>query len=306
MTYASSDPATIEQELAETRARLDTHLGELTKRLSPGQLLDEGLDYLRHGQGAQFARNLGGQLRDNPLPVAVTGIGLAWLMGVSAMSGNRHRDASSPPGSAYDDVAARAQQAGDTLTRLTDEAEDDFKTRVAEARAQVLGLQREAMETASAYVDRVQQALDNAQRTARERLAQMGQAAGEWGEAVADRTRRTGEAVAQAAYQGRDAASRAGAAIAEAVERNPMLLGAMGLTAGVLLAALLPVTEPEKALTAPAGNALRAAADEVVERGKRAAEAAAAAAHEEMTSETHEPRTLHPEERTADALDPAR
>jgi hypothetical protein len=288
VTYESSDPAVIERELAESRARLDTHLDQLTKRLSPGQLIDDGLDYLRHGQGAEFVRNLGGQLRDNPLPVALTGIGLSWLMAASAMSGNGRAPYSGAPGS-FDDVAARAQRAGDTLTRLADESEETFKTRVAEARAQVLGLERNAMEAASVFADRVQQAFDSAQQAARERLAQIGQTASEWGEAVADRTRRTGEAMAQAAGQSRDAVSRAATAISDAVDQNPMLLGAMGLTAGVLLAALLPVTEQEEAVAAPIGDAIRSAADQAIERGKRAAEAAAAAAHREMTSEADEP-----------------
>jgi hypothetical protein len=295
VTYTGSDPAAIERDLAETRARLDAHLGELTKRLSPGQLIDDGLDYLRHGQGAQFARNLGGQLRDNPLPVAVAGIGLAWLMAVTAISGNRGSVGWRGDGSGGgfrdtgDDVAERAQSAGDSLTRLADETEDDFRGRVAEARAHVLGLQREAMETVSAYADRVQQALDSVRQTTRERLAQMGQSAREWGEAVGDRTRRTGEAMSQAARQSRDKVSRAAAAISETLDQNPMLLGAVGLTAGMLLAALLPLTEQEEALAAPFGGAIRSAADEVVERGRRAAEAATAAAHREMTSEPGEP-----------------
>lgn len=286
MTYESSDPSTIERELAETRARLDTRLDQLTKRLTPGQLIDDGLNYLRHGQGADFARNLGSQLRDNPLPVALTGIGLTWLMAVSAISAGNGRATSRPAERGFDDIADRALRAGDSLTRNAEESEEDFKTRVAQARAQVLGLQRETMETAAIFADRVQQALDNARQTARERLAQMGQAASELGQTVADRTRRTGEAMAEAAEQGRDAVSRASAAIAETIDRNPMLLGAMGLTAGVVLAALLPVSEQEEALVAPAADAIRSAADHVVERGTRAAEAAAAAAHHELTSDT--------------------
>lgn len=281
MTYDSSDPATIEQELAETRARLDSHLTELSNRLSPGQLVDDGLDYLRHGQGAQFAHNLGSQVRDNPLPVALTGIGLAWLVASSALSGpdaSRRR-----VGAAPDDVAARARRAGDSLVRLTDEAEDVFKLRVAEARAQVFGLQREATEAGAAFVDRVQQALDSAQQSAREGLAAVGQTASEWSAAVTDRTQRTGEAVGQAARDGRDMALRTGAAIADTVNRNPMLLGALGLTAGVLLAALLPPTEQEEMLVAPVGGAIRQVAGEAVERGKRAAEAAAESAYQQIT-----------------------
>ena len=139
--------------------------------------------------------------------------------------------------------------------------------------------------TAHAFADRVQETLSNAQQAARERLAEMGQAASEWGAAVSDRTRRTGEAMGEAARQGRDMASRTGSAIVETLEQNPMLLGAVGLTAGVLLAALLPATAQEEALAAPLGDAVRSAAGEAVERGKRAAEAAAVTAYEEALSD---------------------
>jgi hypothetical protein len=34
----------------------------------------------REGGGAEFGRNLAGTVRGNPVPVALLGIGLAWLM----------------------------------------------------------------------------------------------------------------------------------------------------------------------------------------------------------------------------------
>jgi hypothetical protein len=216
VTYDSSDPATIERQLAETRGRLDTHLEELTSRLSPGQLLDDGLNYLRRGQGAQFARNLGAEFRDNPLPVALTGVGLVWLMATSALTWNKGNRPSrftggdrGPTRNAVYDIAASAQRAGDSLTCLTDESQDAFRMRVAEARAQVLGLQREAAETTAAFVDRVQQALDTAQQSVQERLEQMRQTGREWGSAMADQTRQAGETIGHAAEHGRELVTRA-------------------------------------------------------------------------------------------------
>lgn len=292
MTYDSSDPATIERELAETRARLDTHLEELTGRLSPGQLLDDGLNSLRRGQGAEFARNLGAELRDNSLPVALTGVGLVWLMATSALTWNRGNrpsrftdDYRGPTRSAVDDIAARAQRAGDSLTCLADESQDTFRMRVAEARAQVLGLQREPAEKTAVFVDRVQQALDTAKQSVQEQLEQMRQTGREWGSAMVDQTRQAGETIGNAAEHGRESVTRAGNTIAETVNENPLLLGALGVAAGVLLAALLPVTEQEEALVAPVGGAIRRATDEVVDRGRRAAEAAAAAAYQGVLEE---------------------
>jgi hypothetical protein len=263
----TADTANIERDLAETRVRLGNHLEELTRRLSPGQLLDDGLAYLRNGQGAAFARNLGSDLRDNPLPVALTGIGLAWLAIASGVSRNTNGSRDVVP---YDqaeawrgtsDVAGRAHRAGEAVTRAAQETEDAFRARVAEARAGVLGLQQEAAETASAFANRVEQALATAQNTAREGL---------------DRVRRSAEAVG-------DAAQRAGGGIADTFGENPLLLGALGLAAGTLLGAVLPRTSQEEALMEPAtkwaAGAARDAADEAIARGTRAVDAAASAAY---------------------------
>ena len=63
--------------------RVEARIGEIKDKLSPGQLLDEALSYTKHG-GAHFASNLGGQITANPLPAALVGIGLAWLISSTA------------------------------------------------------------------------------------------------------------------------------------------------------------------------------------------------------------------------------
>ncbi len=86
MSSTSSEPGRIERELEQTRARLDGHLSELGQ-LSPGQLLDDAMRYFRGAEGAEFGRNLARSVRGNPLPAALTGIGLTWLMASSPRPG---------------------------------------------------------------------------------------------------------------------------------------------------------------------------------------------------------------------------
>jgi Protein of unknown function (DUF3618) len=299
----TSDPATIERDLGNVRTRLSNHLDELSRRLSPGQLLDEGLAYVRDGQGAAFMRNLGSGVRDNPLPVALTGIGLTWLAFASSMSVNGGGSRAMVPydqaqawRDAADDVAGRAQRAGEALTRTAGETQDAFQERVAEARARVLGLQRDASETAAVFADRVQQAMTRAQQSMRASLetAQQSVQAGLEGaqrgvRAGMNRVRRGTDAVGDAAQWGRDYAARTGSGVSDALGDNPLLLGALGIAAGALLGALLPRSSQEEAVIGPAAgwaaNAAREAADEVVTRGARAADAAATAAYQAAVGE---------------------
>ena len=73
-------PDTILAEIERTRGEMDTTLTAIEQRLTPGQLVDQGLDYLRNTGANEFVHNLGGQVKNNPMPIALVGIGIAWLM----------------------------------------------------------------------------------------------------------------------------------------------------------------------------------------------------------------------------------
>lgn len=73
-------PEEILAEIERTRTDMDATLSAIEHRLTPGQLVDQGIDYLRHSGANEFVANLGGSVKHNPLPVALVSIGLAWLM----------------------------------------------------------------------------------------------------------------------------------------------------------------------------------------------------------------------------------
>ena len=91
MTDSTVEQAQIERGLERTRARMDSRLSELQERLSPGQIIDDLMGYVRGSEGADFIQNLMTSVRSNPIPAALTGIGLAWLM-----ASNSHPGAGSP------------------------------------------------------------------------------------------------------------------------------------------------------------------------------------------------------------------
>jgi ElaB/YqjD/DUF883 family membrane-anchored ribosome-binding protein len=76
---AQRDPAELEREIDETRADISRVIDALGERLSPGQLLDQALGMVK-AHGGEFAGNLGRTAKYNPVPLLLTGVGLAWLM----------------------------------------------------------------------------------------------------------------------------------------------------------------------------------------------------------------------------------
>ncbi len=192
----TDDPDVIERDLQETRSRLDTRLSELGKRLSPGQIVDEGLDLLRTREGVDFTRNLGVAVRERPIPVALVGIGLAWLMS-GARDPAAYREShlrTTRLRSPQDDLMTRAWTAGQSVVRQTGESDVDYRSRVTDARGKVLGVARSAQETAESYAERVQEALfaardriSGAVSGASERISSMGASLGDAMQSASDR-----------------------------------------------------------------------------------------------------------------------
>src|SRR5438552_18200642 len=76
----------LEREAEETRCQLAGTLEELRDRMTPGHVVDELVDYTRSGPAAEFLRNLGSEVRENPMPLVLIGIGKAGVMAASSLT----------------------------------------------------------------------------------------------------------------------------------------------------------------------------------------------------------------------------
>ena len=75
----------LEREAEATRARIAATLTELRARISPGQMLDEAIDYARDGNGADLLR----AVRQGSIPptkvCVITGCGSTMLREVESL-----------------------------------------------------------------------------------------------------------------------------------------------------------------------------------------------------------------------------
>ena len=288
MSDTTSDPAAIERDLEQTRSRLDHRLEELQSRLSPGQVIDEAMAYFRTSQGADFGRNLAESVRDNPLPAALVGIGIVWLMA----SGRRTEPRAAPRDGAYDELHARVRTAGAGVMRLPEETETSWRDRVDEARGRVLGLTRQAQESTESFGQRITDALSAAKDGLTRQMHDLHDRAaagtGAARDAVGTLAGQARDTVGDWAESGRAAMAGSGGALAGLAE-NPVVLGAIGLAAGALLGTLVPQSaQEERALADTAGAAretLRGAAQQAMDRGRQAAQAALDAGRETAQQE---------------------
>ena len=155
----SRRPDEILAEIDRTRGEMDRTLSAIEHRLTPGQLVDQGLDYLRHSGANEFVQNLGGTAKQNPLPMALAGIGIAWLMALG------RQPAQPQQGFGFTSSAASGGGMRESMGSMKDKASGAMQgvsERVGSAKEQLSGSMGSMRERAGQMTDTARQQWDRA------------------------------------------------------------------------------------------------------------------------------------------------
>jgi hypothetical protein len=145
----------IARELETTRRDIARTLRELEQRLAPGELFQQAVDYFRRTGAPEFTQNLGRGVRDNPMPVVLSAVGLGWLM----WSSQRPPRSTQESVGSGQGVASSAKETGrSTLGAATDTGRRALE-RASEARSA-------ASERGAALAERARGATDGARQRA--------------------------------------------------------------------------------------------------------------------------------------------
>jgi len=205
-TNGERKPDQILAEIDRTRGEMDRTLSEIEQRLTPGQLVDQGIDYLRHSGANEFVQNLGGAAKQNPMPVALVGIGLAWLMALGRQPAQPSYD--------YDyESSGSGSGIGQKLGSMKDKAS---------------GMMQSASDALSSTKDRLSGTMSSAKGTMSGTMGSMRDSASH----VTDTARHQWE--------------RARGGVDYLVHEQPLALGAIGLAIGAILGAAAPRTRAEE------------------------------------------------------------
>ena len=307
MDPGNKSASEIENEVEQTRARVTETIEALRDRMSPGQMVDQVMEYARGSGGADFMRNFGTSVRDNPLPVALVGLGVGWLLlsgdrksspgraemlALPAPMGNDSRAArfTSYPGASYAGAAdqgtgmragARAKVSG-----VADSAREGMES-IGDAASDMADRARGAASravdaiagVASGAADTVSGAASGAAGTA-SRLADGVSDAASGAAGTADhllhRARDTAGRAAESGSAGAGAlATSARRGWSRMAEEQPLLMGALGLAIGAALGAVLPRTRTEDELMGRTSDELTERAGTMAQDGmERVAEVA--------------------------------
>ena len=291
----------IEDDVNQSRHRLNETLSQLGSKLSPGQMLDEGLGLLQ-GQAGQFAGKLGRQVRDNPLPVVLIGAGIAWLIVSNRQNSMQRLERDSED--LYHQRRYRSiEEARWATPRMPSETDEAYEERVHTAYTQALGLKQLAGEAAHDFKERVQRTVEGIQyaatragsrisRTFKGTGRRLGGALSSAGKGVGgayagsreklgsfatSSKERLGTLASDAkhfteeqAQHLRETAEEARYRAERFYDQTPLAAGAIALAVGALVGSLTPLSSPERrTLRGVADTAVRTGAD-LAERGSRA------------------------------------
>ena len=278
MTYSEQ----LERETQSCRDELADTLDELRARMTPGEVVDQLVDYAKDTTGGLFFENLKQQVANNPLPVALMGAGFAWLMFGKGMNASRlrqstasvadkvrHRTATvadkgrdwmsdsaeavmAGRGEAFDRASAVGSQASDTASAAAAEARERIRAgrdAMSEAAADAASRAKEEMGDATAQVkDAASQVKDTTvhlKDAATAAGAAFGDSVSDTYDRAAASTSRTASAMAGSASKIGKGAVASSRDVMDFCRDQPLLLAGVGLAVGAVIGAWLPRTQAE-------------------------------------------------------------
>lgn len=258
-------PEEIESDIHQARARLDETLHELEERFSPQQLMNTTYEYLRHGGANDFASTLGRTIKENPLPVMLTGAGLVWLI-VAQRNSERDDDyyqagyATRPMGASHlpvpsDDMSVHAARSASgvggpsvtgagTTTMGHDPASVGASATHSHATPSV-GSDQGMTGKAKEMLGKVKERTQHMGHNMGERTHQLSEQAQEMGDRMRHRTSDMQNGGRSMMHSASDRARYAGSQTTHFIQEHPLVAGALGVAIGAALGSLFPATRVE-------------------------------------------------------------
>lgn len=237
-------PEEIERDIERTREEVSSTIDAIQRKLTPGQMMDQALSYAKTSLPADFGSNLGNTVRDNPVPVTLIGVGIAWLM-MSGQQGGRQAGVYQSGYANSSDPYARAY--GTSLHGSSSEYSSDD--------SQEEGKLHQTMSKVS-----------DAGRDMKHRLQESSQHMKERAQGVRGQASELGHRSQEQFYRAKNS-------FGHMLDEQPLVVGALGMAIGAMLGAAAPRTQREDQL-------MGETRDQLLEKAKQTASEQAAKAKE--------------------------
>jgi|RhiMethySRZTD1v2_1073278.scaffolds.fasta_scaffold22726_4 hypothetical protein len=270
----------LERESEQTRARLAQTVEELRTRVSPAALKQEAKDYVRH-TGDEFLHKMERRARENPLQAVAIAAGLAYpvwrivrsipapilLIGAGlalARPSERRRYGNGQ--------GIREPDALDQVRDAVSDATEVVKDKARQASDAVQQAASATAEQVGGTAERLQAAVSSGVESARSGIAEATDGAQR---AMRNAGDETFAALSAARGQAAQVAQGAQSSLLDAIDRNPLVVGGIGLFIGALIAAAIPGSRAEDRLMGETSDEIKGRARDLAAEGYETAKAAA-------------------------------
>ena len=279
LTETDKSVTQLEHEIDADRQRISDKISAIQERLTPGQLVDEVMAYAKSSGGREYVSNLGRSFKDNPMPVALVGVGLAWLMASSGSSGSsavaRSDTASTPTRYPLAKVSGDVRRLGpvrmENGSRYMDFADSTgrkFKAMSDESDRRAGHFIDDSGETFRGFADQAGQTLNNIRDETGSMLDDAsGWASDSWEAAkdtasqLGNKLSNAGESVSQTSAAALDSLKQGSSQLNDMILRQfrdqPLVGGALAFAVGAAIGAALPHTDKEDELVGDAADSVR-------------------------------------------------
>jgi hypothetical protein len=261
--------------------------------MSPGQLIDEVLDYVKSSGGGEYAANLGNAVKANPIPMALMGVSMAWLMAGTGSRSKNTDGADTPevyPLATIDGEIRRIgpiqEEADQSYSHFTDTAGTRFKALtdrtgkragdfIDESGKTYRGFADAAGNRITSMKDEAGSMLDDASGWVSDTWQQVNDQVAGLSDKVAGQARRFTESSASAGATFRNQTTRLNETLLAHFRDQPLVGGALAFAVGAAIGAALPHTEVEDAVAGEAAEGVKDSITEktgdLLDKGKEAA-----------------------------------
>jgi Protein of unknown function (DUF3618) len=234
-------PAEIEEDLEQTRRQISRTIDAIQSKMTPGQVFQEFYDRARGGP-TDYVRNLGLAAKNNPIPLALVGVGITWLATSGGRTPSYLRGAHEPGYGSDEPAGSGTLRDAAVSAKGYMRSAGEYGSAVAQATADIGS---EARDKAGAYASGVADSAGKLATGTAESVRRMAEdarnLATEWREGAANAGSQSRERARQVGHMAQEKA-------AQVWHDQPLVVGALGLALGALLGALMPSTEREDAI----------------------------------------------------------
>jgi ElaB/YqjD/DUF883 family membrane-anchored ribosome-binding protein len=326
----TNDPDVIRANIEETRANMTRTVNSIQEKLSPERLAQQAKETIKEatiGKVEEMAHNasrkanrwstsLVDTIKQNPVPAAMIGIGLGWLLMKGSngearggayhyypdSEGNYRLYTSEEWNGPYYDDRSRS-----TMSQVRDKASSAAYAVQEGASSAAHAVQEGASNAAQTVQEKAGAIAGSVQDTARSAASTVAETAHtvqeRTGEMISNVQNTTREQAAYLANQARTQARYAKSEMQHLLETNPLALGVVAVAAGAIIGLMLPRTQTENQLMGETRDRLmdqaKTTAKETVKKVQHVAEEAYESAKETALEEAEDQELPIPKKQTS-------